>query len=383
MVKRVPIETYCEKKISTLQKNAIGMIDYIDISSVDNIKKKIISFQTMNAKDAPSRAKQLLKKYDILVSTVRPNLNAVAVVESETDNLMVGSTGYCVLRCKDNMDFRYLFNFCQSQYFIDDMSSQATGASYPAVSTAIVRSSLIPNYPVDDQRRIASELDKITDLIDKRKEQLEKLDALVKARFVELFGDPVKNDMGWESKPLNEVCDGIGDGLHGTPVYDDGGDYPFINGNNLIDGKIVITPATKMVSEETYMKHFIDISTNAILICINGTLGKLAFYNGEKVMLGKSACYCNLKQNINKVFVYGVMKSDSFAEFLDNSSTKSTIKNVGLKAMREYKLILPPTELKEQFTAFVEQTDKSKLEVQKSLEKLELLKKALMQKYFG
>jgi len=383
MVKRVPIETYCEKKISTLQKNAIGMIDYIDISSVDNIKKKIISFQTMNAKDAPSRAKQLLKKYDILVSTVRPNLNAVAVVESETDNLMVGSTGYCVLRCKDNMDFRYLFNFCQSQYFIDDMSSQATGASYPAVSTAIVRSSLIPNYPVDDQRRIASELDKITDLIDKRKEQLEKLDALVKARFVELFGDPVKNDMGWESKPLNEVCDGIGDGLHGTPVYDDGGDYPFINGNNLIDGKIVITPATKMVSEETYMKHFIDISTNAILISINGTLGKLAFYNGEKVMLGKSACYCNLKQNINKVFVYGVMKSDSFAEFLDNSSTKSTIKNVGLKAMREYKLILPPTELKEQFTAFVEQTDKSKLEVQKSLEKLELLKKALMQKYFG
>ena len=303
MVKRVPIETYCEKKISTLQKNAIGMIDYIDISSVDNIKKKIISFQTMNAKDAPSRAKQLLKKYDILVSTVRPNLNAVAVVESETDNLMVGSTGYCVLRCKDNMDFRYLFNFCQSQYFIDDMSSQATGASYPAVSTAIVRSSLIPNYPVDEQRRIASELDKITDLIDKRKEQLEKLDALVKARFVELFGDPVKNDMGWESKPLNEVCDGIGDGLHGTPVYDDGGDYPFINGNNLIDGKIVITPATKMVSEETYMKHFIDISTNAILISINGTLGKLAFYNGEKVMLGKSACYCNLKQNINKVFV--------------------------------------------------------------------------------
>ena len=383
MVKRVPIETYCEKKISTLQKNAIGMIDYIDISSVDNIKKKIISFQTMNAKDAPSRAKQLLKKYDILVSTVRPNLNAVAVVESETDNLMVGSTGYCVLRCKDNMDFRYLFNFCQSQYFIDDMSSQATGASYPAVSTAIVRSSLIPNYPVDDQRRIASELDKITDLIDKRKEQLEKLDALVKARFVELFGDPVKNDMGWESKPLNEVCDGIGDGLHGTPVYDDGGDYPFINGNNLIDGKIVITPATKMVSEETYTKHFIDISTNAILISINGTLGKLAFYNGEKVMLGKSACYCNLKQNINKVFVYGVMKSDSFAEFLDNSSTKSTIKNVGLKAMREYKLILPPTELQEQFTAFVEQTDKSKLEVQKSLEKLELLKKALMQKYFG
>jgi type I restriction enzyme S subunit len=75
--------------------------------------------------------------------------------------------------------------------------------------------------------------------------------------------------MGWASKPLNDVCDGIGDGLHGTPVYDDNGDYPFINGNNLNDGKIVITPATKMVAAETYEKHFINISLNAILISNN------------------------------------------------------------------------------------------------------------------
>ena len=77
------------------------------------------------------------------------------------------------------------------------------------------------------------------------------------------------------------------------------------------------------------------------------------------------------------------MKSDAFAGFLENSSTKSTIKNVGLKAMREYKLILPPMELQEQFATFVKQIDKSKLTIQKSLEKLETLKKALMQKYFG
>ena len=100
-------------------------------------------------------------------------------------------------------------------------------------------------------------------------------------------------------------------------------------------------------------------------------------------MLGKSACYCNLKSSVNKVFVYGVMKSDAFAEFLDNSSTKSTIKNVGLKAMREYKLILPPTELQEQFAAFVKQTDKSKVVIQKSLDEMQLLFDSLMQKYFG
>ena len=271
----------------------------------------------------------------------------------------------------------------QVQNVLENAASEAHGATMKHLTKPVFDA--LPFYlpDIEKQKEISAVLDRVSELIALRKEQLVKLDQLVKSRFVELFGDPVKNNMGWESKPLNDVCDGIGDGLHGTPEYDEGGEYPFINGNNLIDGEIIITPATKMVAAKTYEKHFIDISTNAILISINGTLGKLAFYNGEKVMLGKSACYCNLKQDINKVFVYGVMKSDAFAEFLENSSTKSTIKNVGLKAMREFRLILPPMELQEQFAAFVEQTDKSKLAIQQSLDKLELLKKSLMQEYFG
>ena len=200
MTKRVPIDTYCEKKIPTLQKAYDGLIDYVDISSVDNTEKKIISYQTIEATDAPSRAKQVLKQGDVLVSTVRPNLNAVAVVEEETENLMVGSTGYCVLRCKNNMDVRYLFNFCQSQYFIDDMSSQATGASYPAVSNGIVRNALIPCYPIEEQREIAEKLDTVSKLLVLRKQQLSKLDELVKSRFIEMFGNLVIGDKIDESK---------------------------------------------------------------------------------------------------------------------------------------------------------------------------------------
>lgn len=182
-----------------------------------------------------------------------------------------------------------------------------------------------------------------------------------KARFVELFGNPITNDKGWEVAELNTVCDGIGDGLHGTPEYDEDGEYPFINGNNLMDGVIKVTPATKMVNEDTYKKHFIELTDNAILLSINGTLGKLAFYNGEEVMLGKSACYCNLKPEINREFVYGVMKTDAFAGFLESNATASTIKNVGLKAIRGFKLILPPEELQFQFIEFAKQVDKSKV----------------------
>ena len=237
--------------------------------------------------------------------------------------------------------------------------------------------------PLEEQHRIAALLDKVSDLIAKRRAQLDKLDLLVKARFVEMFGDPVRNNRGWDTDRLDNLCNGIGDGLHGTPEYDENGRYPFINGNNLIDGKIVITDATKRINEKEYKKLFIEISKNAILISINGTLGKLAFYNGESVALGKSACYCNLRDEISRRFIYGIMESDAFADFMEEVSTKSTIKNVGLKAMREFKVIRPPAKLQNQFGAFVEHKDKSKLTIQRSLDKLETLKKALMQQYFG
>ena len=238
-------------------------------------------------------------------------------------------------------------------------------------------------HSLPEQQKIVRVLDKTTAIIEARQKELQKLDEIVRARFVELFGNPIVNEKGWEVAELNSVCDGIGDGLHGTPEYDENGGYPFINGNNLMNGAIEITPATKMVDEATYKKHFIELSDNAILLSINGTLGKMAFYNGEEVMLGKSACYCNLKSAINREFVYGVMKTDAFMGFLESNATASTIKNVGLKAIRGFKLILPPEELQTQFVEFSRQVDKSKVVAQKALEEAQLLFDSLMQEYFG
>ena len=378
MVKRAPIETYCEKKISTLQKNAIGMIDYVDISSVDNTKKKIISFQTMNTKDAPSRAKQLLKKYDILVSTVRPNLNAVAVVESETDNLMVGSTGYCVLRCKENMDFRYLFNFCQSQYFIDDMSSQATGASYPAVSTTIVRSSLIPCYPVDEQRKIASELDKITDLIDKRKEQLEKLDALVKARFVELFVD--------KDFPKTTIGELVASKVSSVKkVFLPTDTIKYIDISSIDNKRNIMTGFTEYVLEDAPSRAQQHIRKGDIIVStVRPNLKNVAITGYDYDNLVASSGFCVLRaEKCLPSYLMAVVCSDDFTDAMTKVVTGANYPAIKDSDVKNYVVPNPPVELQEQFATFVEQTDKSKLEVQKSLEKLEVLKKALMQKYFG
>ena len=264
-----------------------------------------------------------------------------------------------------------------------EMGMKTHGATMKHIVKKDFDATLIPYPSLNEQAEIATNLNKVSRVIEARKQELQLLDDLIKARFVELFGNPITNDRGWEVAELNTVCDGIGDGLHGTPEYDEDGEYPFINGNNLMDGVIKVTPATKMVNEDTYKKHFIVLTDNTILLSINGTLGKLAFYNGEEVMLGKSACYCNLKPEINREFVYGVMKTDAFAGFLESNATASTIKNVGLKAIRGFKLILPPEELQFQFIEFAKQVDKSKVAVQKSLGETQQLFDSLMQKYFG
>lgn len=380
---KILLGSLCCEKIDFVSTEQHGKIDYIDISSIDNEEKKIIGYTTYNLANAPSRAKQILQCGDVLVSTVRPNLNAVALCDLESENLLVGSTGFCVLRTKENLSRKYIYYVCQSKCFIKELINVATGASYPAVSKKDILNVRIPKHTIEEQLKIVKTIDTVKNLIKLYRNQLNNFDALIKSRFVEMFGDPVKNDFNWETKRLEDVCDGIGDGLHGTPEYAEDGEYPFINGNNLMEGFIEITSATKMVDEDTYRRYYIDLSDNAILISINGTLGKLAFYNGEKVMLGKSACYCNLKSNIKREFVYAVMNSNAFISFMESNSTKSTIKNVGLKTMRDFELILPPIELQKQFADFFQQVDKSKVTIQKSLDKLQLLYDSLMQKYFG
>jgi len=138
---------------------------YVDISSVDARQKRIAEPKNIPCSSAPSRARQLLESTDVLVSTVRPNLNCVAYVPGELEGA-IASTGFCVLRPnKQALDSRYLFHWVQSEAFIGDMDSKATGASYPAVSDSIIHASEIPLPPLEEQRRIAAILDKVALLI--------------------------------------------------------------------------------------------------------------------------------------------------------------------------------------------------------------------------
>ena len=130
--------------------------------------------------------------------------------------------------------------------------------------------------------------------------------------------------------------------MHGTPQYDSSGDYYFINGNNLSEHKIKIKEDTKRVSENEYLKYRKPLNETSILVSINGTIGNVGTYNGERVILGKSACYFNISSLLHKVYFCYLLESDYFLKYAFKSATGSTIKNVPLKAINDFFVPLPP-----------------------------------------
>lgn len=144
----------------------------------------------------------------------------------------------------------------------------------------------------------------------------------------------------WEKVKLGSLCNRIGDGLHGTPTYDDNGTVFFINGNNLKNGKILIDNETKKVSEDEFKSNYIELNEKTLLLGINGTLGNMAFYNGENVMLGKSSAYLNFKTDINKFYFYYFQLSGVQKYFYD-VATGSTIKNLSLGSLQDFEVPKP------------------------------------------
>lgn len=173
------IGDYCDRNIETVKPEALPEEEftYVDISAIDARSKKITAPKKLKGRQASSRARQRLRAGDILVSTVRPNLNAVAMVGPELDGA-VGSTGFCVLRVRAGLDAQFLFDWVRSPTFVQRLAGMVAGAMYPAVSDAQVRGQRIPLAPFAEQRRIASRLrEKLVELDRARNALVDQLDA--------------------------------------------------------------------------------------------------------------------------------------------------------------------------------------------------------------
>lgn len=185
----------------------------------------------------------------------------------------------------------------------------------------------------------------------------------------------------WEERKLSEGTSKIGDGLHGTPNYSDNGDVFFINGNNLVNGKIVITKETKLVTESNQSKDDKLLNMDTILMSINGTIGNLAWYNNERVMLGKSAAYLTVS-NFDKKFIFSYLQTSTIKNYFLNNLTGTTIKNLGLKTIRDTTLFVPTLEEQQQIGEFFWTLEETIALHQCKLDLLKEQKKGFLQKMF-
>ncbi len=274
-----------------------------------------------------------------------------------------------VLKPKANIDVDYL---CYSLMFYDT-TGLVNGATRQKLTQAAMRQMQIPLVDMNSQRDIVKELNFVTNLINKRKEQLEKLDELVKARFVELFGDPVSNPMGWKKEQLQSNATLLNGRAYKQDELLDSGKYHVLRVGNFFSNR---------------SWYYSDLELDDDKYCDDGDLlyaWSASF--GPRIWTGGKVIY---HYHIWKVLVGESYNKQFLCSLLDyaTASLMGDTHGIGMmhltkSGMEETEFIVPPIELQNKFAAFVEQTDKSKLEVQKSLEKLELLKKALMQKYFG
>ncbi|WDL71249.1 restriction endonuclease subunit S [Helicobacter winghamensis] len=186
----------------------------------------------------------------------------------------------------------------------------------------------------------------------------------------------------WQEVRLGDITSIIGDGLHGTPNFDVNGECFFINGNNLNDGQIIIKKDTKKVSSIECAKYKKDINEKTILISINGTLGNMALYRGENIMLGKSACYLNFKDNVSRNFMRYVIINNDFQRYLNISATGTTILNVSLKAIRDFTFLLPPLTIQQKIAEILSSFDDKIDLLHRQNKTLESLALTLFRHYF-
>jgi len=298
-----------------------------------------------------------------------------------------GNSCYSVSVIKeDEFSIGYLYQFIKYNQVLFTAYQQA--ANIPSVSKSDVEKFSIKYPTVLEQQKIGSFFKQLDDAIALHQRKLDLLKEQKKGFLQKMFpknGEAVPEIRfdgftdDWEQRKLSEGTSKIGDGLHGTPQYTDDGTVFFINGNNLVDGKIVITKETKLVTELDQSKDDKLLNNDTILMSINGTIGNLAWYNNEKLMLGKSAAYLTISE-FDKKFIYSYLQTSTVKSYFSNNLTGTTIKNLGLKTIRNTNLFVPIIEEQQKIGQFFKKLDDTIALHQRKLELLKEMKKGFLQK---
>ena len=360
----------------------------VRIIRISNVQKGYIEDNTpaFYPFDDINVEKYKLFEGDLLLS-LTGNVGRVGLLEKKFLPAALNQRVACI-RIKDDttLDKSFLFNFLNSDSFEQKCILSSKGVAQKNMSTEWLKDYKIPLPPLDEQRKIAAVLDKVSDLIAKRRQQLDKLDELVKARFVEMFGTFPANEHDW---PVGTIRDVIQEARYGSsrPAVE-GGQYPYLRMNNITySGELDLTDIKQ-----------IDVPESELTKCTVKRGDVLFNRTNSKELVGKTCVYDRDERMVLAGFVIRVRVNDRvlpefLSAFLNTDFSKQMLlgmcktaigqANINAQEMQNIGIYIPPVDLQKGFVAYKQQVKKSKTTISRSLDKLETLKKALMQKYFG
>ena len=351
-----------------------------------NIKNGKIDFSKANhisqeAYDSISKNRPILQG-DILISMIG-TLGETAEVKSE-DGQFYGQNMFLIRLDESQIDKRYFLNYFKSSTVRRSLEGKQNQSTQKYLKANHIEDLTIPVIDILEQKKAATILDKLSTIIERRQEELQKLDNLIKSRFVEMFGDPVLNPYGWEQTTLKDVAVGnLSYGSCASAVEFDG-TCRYVRITDITEsGGLNDDVKSPDKYDEKYLLHDGDV----LFARSGATVGKTLRYSSEKHGKGIYAGYLiRLVPNIEKVlpdYVFYYTKTEYYASFVKKAQRAVAQPNINAQEYGDLIICVPPIELQEKFMAFVTQVDKLKFEVQRSLDETQMLMDSLMQKYFG
>ena len=290
----------------------------------------------------------------------------------------LGADGTKLLKIKDNTAFncKYLY------YALSNAKIPNTG--YNRHFKWLKELSF--NIPsIEKQREIADLMDIIVNLENLRKKQLEKLELFVKSRFIEMFGDPVSNPHKFTKVPLSELADikigPFGSLLHKEDYIENGN--PVVNPSHIVNGKIVVDTRLTISNQKYEELAAYKLEIGDVVLGRRGEMGRCAVVQKEGFLCGTGSVIIRTKGEVTSDYIQQIISFPTFKRTIEDMAVGQTMPNLNVPIVSNFLITKPPVEIQKRYYDFVEQVDKSKLAIQKSLDELEILKKSLMQQYFG
>lgn len=322
---------------------------------------------------------------DVVVAKDGSYLKTAFVIKGNPEITLLSSIA--ILRPKiDLVVPEYLSYFLKSDAVYRTVSlNYITGTALKRIILKGIRKIEVDLPDIGEQEQRAQRLSKVDYLCQLRKQQLAKLDELVKARFVEMFGDPVSNPLHWKKVKLSELAD-IKIGPFGSLLHKEDyvtGGHPLVNPSHIINGKIIVDNDLTLTEGKYFELSAYRLKKNDVVLGRRGEMGRCAVVDEEGLLCGTGSLLIRTNGTVTADYIQKIISFPTFKKTIEDMAVGQTMPNLNVPIVSNFMIIIPPLSVQKDYYDFVECVDQQKQTVQQSLEKLELMKKALMQEYFG